>query len=152
MDGFNDWLTATALSQAIQVNFWVIPTLQIVHIIALAVLFVSSLVLALRVLGRAWTQEGAGELAVRFSPVIWTCLAVLLVSGALLITAEPGRTLTNISFYLKMSMLVVALALTVAVISAAKRARLSGAHRGMVIISMVLWACIIVAGRYIAYT
>jgi hypothetical protein len=152
MDGFNEWLSATAFSQAIQTHFWAIPTLQIVHIVCLAVLFASALMLTLRVLGKAWREQPAGDIAARFTPPIWVCLVILLITGAMLISAEPGRTLTNYSFYLKMSMLVVAIALTLTVSSAARRSTLGGAHRGMAVISMLLWAGIIVAGRYIAYT
>lgn len=152
MQGFNEWLTSTALSQAIQTHFWVIPTLQIIHILFLAVLFTTSMLLTLRVFNAAWREESAGVLANRYSRVLWTCIPALLLTGALLITAEPGRTLTNISFYAKMIMLAVALVLTITIISAARRSTLGGAHRGMAVVTLLLWAAIIVAGRYIAYT
>ena len=93
---FNDWLTSTALSQLIQTTSWMIPGIQCIHIVCLATLFVTALMITTKVLGRSWSEQTAGQVAAKFMPVIWTCLAVLLVTGALLITAEPGRTLGNI--------------------------------------------------------
>jgi hypothetical protein len=152
MEAFNEWLAATPFSLVIQTHFWAIPSLQIVHILALSILFICSFMIALRVLGKSWLDSSPAEIATRFSKPIWICLAVLLVSGALLISAEPGRTLTNQSFYLKMIMLAVAIALSLAVIGAAKRNAIGGAHKGMAVITMLLWAAIMIAGRYIAYT
>jgi len=152
MEAFNEWLAGTPFSLLIQTHFWAIPSLQIVHIICLAILFICSFMITLRVLGKSWLENSPGEIAVRFGKPIWICLLLLLISGSLLITAEPGRTLTNWSFWLKMSMLVVAIALSLTVIGAARRSRLNGAHKGMVVVTMLLWAAIMVAGRYIAYT
>jgi hypothetical protein len=114
--------------------------------------FVTALMVTTRVLGRAWREESPAVTAGRFLPVIWTCLAILLVTGALLITAEPGRTLTNISFYVKVTLIVIAVILTMLIGAAARRGTLSGVHRAMAVLSMLAWAAIIIAGRYIAYT
>jgi predicted tellurium resistance membrane protein TerC len=87
-------------------------------------------------------------------PTIWICLAVLFGSGVLLIIAEPFRTITNPVFYLKMSLLVVAIALTLWLAAVARRQ--PEAKRPMHVagatLSMLIWAAIMVAGRYIAYT
>lgn len=152
MDSFNDWLTETALSQAIQTTTWAIPGLQTIHILCLAVLFISALMVTMRVLGRSWHEDSAATVANRFTPVIWICLAVLLVTGALLICAEPGRTLTNKSFYVKVVMIVLAVALTLVIGAAARRGTIGGAHKVMAVLSMLLWGGIMIAGRYIAYT
>jgi hypothetical protein len=86
-------------------------------------------------------------------PAIWICLGLLLLSGALLILAEPFRTITNQVFYLKMGLLVVAVALTLWLASVARRQpeKRSAIHVVAAALSMLIWAGIIVAGRYIAY-
>ncbi|RYZ57823.1 MAG: hypothetical protein EOP08_16835 [Proteobacteria bacterium] len=99
MEAFNEWLAATPFSLLIQTHFWAIPSLQIVHIICLAVLFICSFMIALRVLGKSWLDTSPAEIAQRFGKPIWICLLLLLLSGALLITAEPGRTLGNWTFW-----------------------------------------------------
>jgi hypothetical protein len=148
-----DWLTATSLSQAIQTTSWAIPGIQVIHIICLATLFALALSLSLRIAGRGFAVEPLASLAGRFVPVIWICLVVLFVSGALLIVAEPFRTITNPVFYLKMSLLIVAISLTAWLASVARREseKISAVHVAAATVSMLVWAGIIVAGRYIAY-
>jgi hypothetical protein len=151
MNSFTEWLTGTGLSQAIQTTSWAIPGIQSIHIILLAILFVSALMVTMRVLGRSWHEQTAAQVSGKFLPVVWTCLGLLLVTGALLISAEPGRTLFNTVFYLKVVFIVLAVVLTLVVASASRRGTVGGAHRVMAVTSMLLWAFTIIAGRYIAY-
>lgn len=146
-----DWLTSTSLSQLIQTTSWAIPGIQVIHIICLATLFALALNLSLRIAGWGLSAEPLASLAGRFVPAMWICLVVLLLSGALLIIAEPFRTITNPVFYLKMSLLVVAIALTLYLASVAHRKRPAAIDVAAAALSMLVWAGIIVAGRYIAY-
>jgi hypothetical protein len=151
---FSDWLSSTALSQMIQTTSWAIPGIQVVHIICLATLFALALNLALRIAGRGLAAEPLASLAGRFVPAMWICLGLLLLSGALLIIAEPGRSIRNPVFYTKMTLLVVAVALTLWLASVARRRaeKPTSLHVAVAAVSMLIWACIIVAGRYIAYS
>lgn len=151
MNAFTDWLTSTWLSQLIQTTSWAIPGIQTIHIICLAVLFISALMVTMRVLRRSWHEHSDGQVAAKFMPVIWTCLALLLVTGSLLITAEPGRTVFNTVFYAKVVFIALAVTLTLVVNGASRRGTIGGAHRAMAVLSMLLWGCTIIAGRYIAY-
>lgn len=148
-----DWLTATWLSQLIQTTSWAIPGIQIVHILCLATLFALALNLSLRFAGWGFAAESLASLAGRFVPVIWICLVVLFVSGALLIIAEPFRTITNPVFYLKMGLLLVAIVLTAWLAYVARRRRdaPSAIHIAAAALTMLVWGGIIFAGRYIAY-
>jgi hypothetical protein len=150
---FSDWLSNTPFSQLIQVTSWAIPGIQTVHIVCLALLFSAALVLSLRVLGRGLTAEPLDRLVPRFARAIWTLLVVLLISGSLLIVAEPGRTITNPMFYAKMVMLAVVVAITLWLSAAARRPleALTAAHRVAAAAAMLLWIGIIFAGRFIAY-
>jgi hypothetical protein len=151
-NGFSDWLSNTAFSQAIQLSPWAIPGIQTVHIIALAVLFSAALVLSLRILGRGIAAEPLASVAARFLPPIGICLVLLLVTGALLITAEPARTIANPVFYIKMGLLLVALGTTLFLRSAARSSSpLTGLHSTAAVGVLLVWAAIMVAGRYIAY-
>src|SRR5690242_8648606 len=149
------WLTQTPLSQTIQTTSWAIPAIQVVHIICLAALFAFALNLSLRVAGRGLAVESLGSLAGRLVPAIWICVGILFLSGSLLIIAEPFRTITNPVFYLKMGLLMVAIALTFRLDRVARRAPGTGtaprAHTAVAILSVLVWAGIIVAGRFIAY-
>jgi hypothetical protein len=165
MDGavlreFCKWLAATPLSHAIQTTGWIIPTLQTIHILAVAVVFSSAILINLR-LGRVLQRDmPLSDVAKRFLRAIWPVLLILLISGSLLIIGEPRRSLLNTTFYLKMALLAVALVLTVGLqwsLSAApefweinRGRRMAG--RFAATVSMLVWCGILFAGRWIAYT
>jgi uncharacterized membrane protein len=150
---FSRWLESTALSQVIQTTSWAIPGIQVIHILCLAILFALALNLSLRVAGRGLALESSRSLAARFVPAMGVCLVLLLVSGSLLVIAEPSRTITNQVFYIKMSLLVVAIVLTLWLATVARRepAKPTRLHVAVAVLCMLVWTGIIVAGRYIAY-
>ncbi len=132
-----------------------IAGIQMVHIICLACVFALALAVALRLAGRGFDSESIGSLCRRFVPAIWVCVALLLLTGALLIIAEPGRSLPKPVFYIKMGLIVLALTMTSAITRRARRAERVGAPApvsvSLAVIYMLLWCSIIVAGRLIAY-
>jgi hypothetical protein len=156
--GLSKWLGATWLSSQLQTAGWIIPTLQTIHILGVAVLFSSAILLDLRLLGALLRDAAPGEVAQRFLPVLQPALLVLLTTGSLLIVGEPRRTLLNPTFYLKMALLLAAIALTVGLRRAIARAfwsdgqgrRLAG--RLAAALSVLAWCGVVIAGRWIAYT
>ena len=83
------WLEQTALSQAI------VPAVQTVHIVAIATVIGAVLMLNLRLLGLVGLDQPVARFSARFLPVIWWTLPVLLVTGAVMIIADPARSLKN---------------------------------------------------------
>jgi hypothetical protein len=149
---FGDWLASTAPSQAIQASTWAIPAIQSVHILALALVFTLGILLALRFAGLGLSIEPLAELATRSARRIWLLLVVLAATGLLLITAEPGRTITNPVFYAKMIMLAVVIVVTLLLASIARRVDKPNAlHVALAVLAVLLWIGIIFAGRFIAY-
>lgn len=150
---FSDWLTSTGFSQAIQLSRWAIPTIQIVHILALSVLFAAALIVGLRFWGKGLAVEPLHLLARRFIRLIWLMAIILAASGLLLIIAEPHRTISNPIFYLKMILLLVAVVITawLAAVSSRQHDRVSAPHRLAAALSVLLWIGIMFAGRFIAY-
>lgn len=153
VETFSEWLSATPVSQFIQVTTGVIPTLQTIHIICVSVLFAGALMVDLRVLGAGLRSETLDAVARRFIPSIWVCIVILLATGALLIIAEPARTLGNLSFYIKLVAIFVAILVTLWLRSFARGSRpVTGLPAAAAVLSILLWMVVIVAGRYIAYT
>ncbi|MGO9046545.1 MAG: DUF6644 family protein, partial [Xanthobacteraceae bacterium] len=109
---FSKWLAATPLSHTIQTTGWIIPTLQTIHILSVAVLFSSAILVDLRIWRVLQRDAPLPDVARRFLPLIWPVVLILLVTGSLLIIGEPRRSLLNTTFYLKMALLAAALALT----------------------------------------
>ena len=150
---FSNWLSKTPVSLLIQSTHGAIASIQIVHILCLATLTALALSLSLRIAGRGLALEPLPSLAGRFVPAVWICLALLALSGALLIIAEPHRTVRNSVFYLKMALLVVAIALTLWFAAVARRGeeQPTKLRVAAAALYMLIWAGIIVAGRLIAY-
>ena len=154
------WLAATPLSHTIQTTSWIIPTIQIIHILGVAVLFSSAVLVDLRIWRLLERDIPLTQVARRFLPPIWPALLILLITGSLLIIGEPRRSLLNSTFYLKMALLAFAIMLTAGLqrlISLSpdswdkdRRRRL--AARFAATASIAVWCGILFAGRWIAYT
>src|SRR5215471_19968794 len=96
------WIDQTPLSQAIQATSWVVPTVQTIHILAIAVVASSALMIDLRLIGVFWANRPMKNVTARFLPLVWWPLLVLLGTGVIMIIAEPARSLKNPAFQLKM--------------------------------------------------
>jgi hypothetical protein len=156
---FCDWLSTTPISVAFQSASWFVPLVQTVHIIAIAVLLVSVYVIAFRLIGLTRGAQPLAALTARSTPWIWVALSVLLVSGILLTITEPARELLNWVFRIKM-LLVLALAAMLLLVQSRLRGfpeywtqsrGRRGAARAIGIVCVLIGACIVTAGRWIAY-
>ena len=160
LNEFSRWLAATEVSHTIQTTNWIIPTLQTIHILCVAAVFSAAILVDLRIWRLLERDQPLPDMARRFLPTIWPVLLILLVTGSLLIVGEPRRSLLNSTFYLKMALLVVAIALTAGLqrtISSSPNfwdrdlaRRVAG--RFAATVSILVWCGILFAGRWIAYT
>jgi uncharacterized membrane protein SirB2 len=154
---FAGWLGTTPLSVAIQSRLWLTPLLQSVHILMIGVVFVSILVVSLRVLGRMRADEPFAEVWHRFAPWFWASLGVMAGTGIVLVIGEPLREAQALSFWIKMSLIAVAVASavyfgrTVAAVAGSGAQEFSSGARVVAVATVVLWLCIIFLGRAIAY-
>jgi uncharacterized membrane protein len=162
LDGFIHWLADTRASLIISKEFWIIPTVQIAHILAISVVLASMAMFDLRLLGLAGTRSSIASLSRRFMPWLWGALVLLAVSGSILIIGEPKRALGNVSFEIKMCLLAAAIAVTLGFQAILRRdlaaggTDLAASHIGLAkitgLLSLALWVGIAVAGRLIAYS
>jgi hypothetical protein len=152
------WIDQTPLSQWMQVTNWVVPTVQTVHILAIAVVASSALMIDLRLIGVFWADRPLKDVSARFLPLVWWPLLILLATGAIMIISEPARSLKNPAFQLKMALLIAALIVTGVFQFLQRRNAAFGERSGpraaavtIAVVSMLLWSAIIFAGRWIAY-
>ncbi len=153
---FCTWLEVTPLSQTFQNISWIIPTVQTVHIVSIAIVMTGMAMLDLRLVGIAGRRQSLTSMADRFLPWVWATLIVLLCSGSILIIAEPGRELLSPMFWIKMSLLVAAIGLTYLFQAVLRRSvsfwdRNRAAAIVLGLVSLAIWVGIIGAGRWIAY-
>jgi hypothetical protein len=153
------WLAATSLSHAIQTAGWIIPALQTIHILCVAVLFSAAVLVDLRIWRLFLRELPLCDVGRRFLPLIWPVVLILLVTGALLIVGEPRRSLLNATFYIKMALLAFALVITGLLqwsLASPGFWDQDNAHRVAgrlaATASLLAWCGIIFAGRFIAYT
>ena len=153
------WIQKTPLSDLIDKNFWVIPTIQTIHILAIAAVFGSVVMINLRILELAGRSRTMSETARRYLPWVWWGLLTLLITGFGMIVGEPVRELTNAVFWTKMFLIIVAALVSLWFQDSVRRnvARWELTHRGRVAIRVgagaviALWCLIMLAGRWIAY-
>ena len=159
LDQFCAWLEHTPVSHAIQTINWVVPAVQTVHILAIAAVMGSALMINLRLIGILGSDQTLQRVSARFLPVIWRALPVLLATGIIMVVGEPVRSLENPVFQLKMCLVIAAIAVTLGFqfplgknpsfwdLSASRRT----ASKIVAVLSLALWMGIVFAGRWIAY-
>lgn len=159
IETFGNWLYDTPLSTTIRDVTWIIPTVQSIHILGIAIVIGSALVSDLRLAGVLATDETPATVVRRYLPWMWGALVVLLLTGIVMLIAEPGRTLGNTTFWLKMGLVLFAFGLTMAfrkpLLDAQFRmehARWRAAVKPAAWISLLVWVLVIFCGRWIAYT
>ena len=154
---FCSWLQQTPFSQILQNVEWIVPAVQTVHILCIGAVISAALALALRQFGLLAPDQPLTRVAAQFLRVIWLALPVLLVTGALLIAAEPRRSLASPAFQLKMVLLVCVASLLL--LYQSRIGRLARSSTGaafrpgkvITVVALLLWVGIIFAGRWIAY-
>ncbi|QJU58354.1 hypothetical protein HL653_11700 [Sphingomonas sp. AP4-R1] len=152
--GLSAEIARTWISGQIQSHLWVVPAVQSVHILAIAALVFASFSANLAVVRSPQATRALPWLTSSYRWT-WTALAILLVSGVILITGEPKRSLMNIFFRIKLVLVIVAAVLTVILqrsLTSANQDRLSrGTQIVLAAISITAWVAILFCGRFIAY-
>ena len=134
------------------------PLVESLHVLTLCVFVGMSVLLDLRLLGLTMRRIPVGEITLRLLPWMIGGFVVMIVTGGLLFYAIPIRSYQNVFFRLKMITLVfaglnawtyhVGIHKTIDTWGVdgrpPRRARMAG------LMSLALWAVIIVSGRMIA--
>ena len=137
----------------------VLPVVESVHMLALAVLFGTILIVDLRLLGVPGTQRAFSRISSELLPYTWWAFAASAITGALLFAVNAITYYGNTAFRIKMLLLLLA-GLNMLVFhrftlrSIARwdtgqpepAVRLAGA------LSLVIWVSVIVVGRWIGFT
>jgi len=147
-----EWFEATWPATVVRESLWLFPVIESVHLLALALLGGSILVVDLRLLGLGLTGKPIPEVARSASPWLRLAVGVMLGTGVLMFLSEAIKCYYSPPFWYKMSFLAAALLFTFGV-----RARLTRTDPGTLqsrltaVISMGLWFGVGFAGRWIAF-
>lgn len=154
-----EWLASTRWSVALHESLYMYPLIESTHVIALTLFVGLAVMLDLRLLGLTLENVPVSEMLDRVLPWTKVGFVIMIATGVLLFYAIPVRNYQNIFFRIKAIMLVLA-GLNVWFFHWRVERRVADwdldpvpptAARVAAVISIVLWAGIIVAGRMIAY-
>jgi hypothetical protein len=151
-------LEASAVGDAIRQSTWIYPTANVAHILALAVFAGAVAVMDVRLLGGLKAIPAADVVRPARRAAI-AAFVVLLLSGAVLFTAEASHVALNPVFQAKLALIAAGLfnAVVVAGLPLDRLAALPpGAplparFRFAAALSIGLWLAVAAAGRLIAY-
>lgn len=127
------------------------PIVQTVHLLGIAVIMSSVVLLDLRILGLALPSQDVQELTRRVMPWVWWTLPVMLLSGSMFVFARPRRYFTNPVFGLKFALLLPAIALAAVLHFVSVRKPDDWRTKLVAALSLLLWVGVVLAGRWIAY-
>jgi hypothetical protein len=157
MNAFFLWLESTGPSVWVResTSMFAFPAILSAHAIGMGLAVGVNAAMALRLLGIAPAVPPA-ELG-RFAPVMWIGFWVNAASGLLLLIGYPTKALTNPVFYLKVTLIGVAIWLYGVMtrrLSGGRPADGSGAGGARLLgaAALACWAGAIVTGRLLAYT
>ncbi|HKQ14941.1 MAG TPA: DUF6644 family protein [Steroidobacteraceae bacterium] len=127
------------------------PIVQTVHLLGIAVIMSSVVLLDLRILGLALPSQDVQELTRRVMPWVWWTLPVMLLTGSMFVFARPQRYFTNPIFKLKFALLLPAIALAAVLHLVSVRKPDDWRTKLVAALSLLLWIGVVFAGRWIAY-
>ena len=148
MSTFIQWCQTSALSAAIRSNKWTYPSIEILHIAGLVLVFGSILVLNLRIFGWMLQRTPLPEVTRGLAPLTMAGLFAQAISGPLLFTASAVRFSESGPFRVKLVLLVLALIYHYAVHRPLilKSEESSPQVRSSAVASLITWVGVVLAG------
>ena len=108
LHGLLDWLESWPLSQGLRESSWMFPTFETMHVIAIALVVGSVMIVDVRILGLTSKRKAVKELSWEVLPWTWLMFAIAVVSGGVMFASQANNYFENIPFRLKMLLLVAA--------------------------------------------
>jgi uncharacterized protein DUF6644 len=149
------WLGHTALGVFMQQSTYAFAVVEMIHLLALALLGGVILIVNLRALGFGLRSQTPAGLAQQLRPFLLGSIAIVGISGILLLSEEPIKCYFNPAFRLKMLLLSLALLFYFAI---QQRVLLAQPARGASllakftsVVSLLLWLSVGLAGRAVGF-
>lgn len=106
MNAILDWMQSTWINQLAVGYAWSWPTLESLHFFGMTLLFGALLIMDLRLLGY---ERGASIVSIdRLVPIAMVGFGINLITGIIFCFGDPYRYAVNISFQLKMLLVLLA--------------------------------------------
>ena len=148
---FFDWCEATPIGFWLKQAMWGFATIETIHIMALAVLLGTMVVIDLRLLNLGLRQMPVRELSTILAPWFWASLAVMVISGLCLFLGEAVRLAKSGPFAYKMLFLFIAIVVHSTIHRRAVAGNGANIAKFAAYLSLACWLGIALAGRAIAF-
>jgi hypothetical protein len=149
---FMDWLSGSAVANAMNGPEWAFPVVESLHFIGFAFLIGTIAIVDLRLLGLGMRRQPAGQLDAELAPWTLTGLAIMLITGPLMFSADAARYYVNPSFRIKMVCLLIAIVYNFTLHRRVARSEKPGIPGILAAcVSLALWTGVLGAGRMIAF-
>jgi hypothetical protein len=146
------WLEASPAASAMNGPEWAFPVVESLHFIGFAFLIGTIAIVDLRLLGLGMRRQPAAQLEADLRPWTWAGLAIMLITGPLMFSADATRYYVNPSFRIKITCLVIAILYNFTLHRMAARSQKPGVAGILAAcVSLVLWTSVLGAGRMIAF-
>ena len=153
---FFQWCEASWVGTAIRESPWAFASIESVHLLGLATLGGSVLLLDLRLLGLGLRRTSAAELARDVQPWFNASLIVMLLTGVGLFLSEPTKCYYSTPFWVKMWSLLLAIVFSYTIRYRVARApdtpSIAARDRLVGLVSLALWFGVGAGGRWIGFT
>lgn len=148
-----EWCGQTWLGSSVRDTVWAFPVIETFHLLALAVLLGSVLIVNLRVFGLGRQYAPAAQMARQLEPWVWVSVAVLFLSGIPMAFSEPSKCFESVSFPIKMGLILVGIVcqLTIQRKWVMKSDAAEGKAKLAAVLSIVIWTLVGAAGKGIPY-
>ena len=148
-------IEASGLSTAIRESSWAFAVIESIHLLALALMGGTVLLVDLRLLGIGLTTRPVRELASEAQRWMNTALITLIITGIGLFLSESVKCFYSTPFWIKMSALAVATIFTYTVrrsVIYRTHESVGGGVKVMALVSLALWFTVAASGRWIGFS
>ena len=149
------WLEQFWLGRFIVDSNWLFPVIESVHLIALAVLGGTVMIVDLRLLGFGLKHRSVSEIAREARPWMILAVVVMISTGLPLFLSEPIKCYYSPAFWVKMWAIALALLYTFTIRTRVTRSeRVQNTARQFLVgaLSIALWFTVAAAGRWIGFS
>ena len=145
-----EWLQHTYLGETIRHSAALIALLEIVHLIGLALLVGTILMVDLSLLGWGIGRQPVRRIASELSSWTKAGLAIMLISGPLILSSEAVKCYKTPAFWVKMALLAIAIAFHFTIhrrVTLAEQPASRSNRAFVAIVSLGLWISVALAGK-----
>jgi hypothetical protein len=149
-----DWYGHTAIARTMSDSATLIATAQIVHLIGMALLIATIMMVDLTLLGFGFKRHPVARISRELSPWTWLGLAIMFATGPLNLASETQRDYDSSFFWIKMGLIAIAVAFHFTVHRSVTLAQppVSASRAKLVAcVSLTLWFSIAVAAKFIGF-